>query len=33
VILGWDDFLFLVQNQGQPGGTVVVNDVRGENID
>jgi hypothetical protein len=33
VILGWDDFLFLVQNQGQPGGTVVVNDARGENID
>jgi hypothetical protein len=33
VILGWDDFLFLVQNQGQPGGTVVDNDRRGENID
>ena len=33
VILSWDDFLFLVQNQGQPGGTVVSNDLRGENID
>ena len=33
VILGWDDFLFLVQNQGQPDGTVVSNDRRGENID
>jgi hypothetical protein len=33
VILGWDDFLFLVRNQGQPVGTVDYNDVRGENID
>lgn len=32
VILSWDDFLFLVQNQGQPDSTVVSNDRRGENI-
>jgi len=33
VVLGWDDFLFLVQNQGQPVGTVQVIDLRGENSD
>lgn len=33
VVLGWDDFLHLVQNQGQPDGTVEYNDSRGENID
>jgi hypothetical protein len=33
VVLGWDDFLFLVQNQGQPGGTVDYNDLRGGNSD
>jgi hypothetical protein len=32
VVLSWEDFLSLVQNQGQPGGTVVINDERGENI-
>lgn len=33
VILGWDDFLFLVRNQGLPVDTVEHEDRRGDNLD
>ena len=33
VVLGWEDFLHLVRNQGQSVDTVEYNDLRGENHD
>lgn len=33
VVLGWEDFLHLVRNQGQPVDTVEYSDLRGDNHD